>query len=109
MDKFAKLVADIGKLWEHYAPSYFTGMQNTLILAVVATLAGCIIGLLCGILNTIPYTQSDPPLKRFFLKLLRVLIRIYVKYSAVPPWCCRLCSFSMACLTLPTVLLPSRA
>ena len=79
MDKLAKLISDIGKLWSHYSGAYFTGIQNTLILAVAATLAGCLIGLLCGILNTIPYTQNDPPIKRFFLKLLRVLIRIYVE------------------------------
>ena len=29
-----------------------------------------LIGLVCGILNTIPYTRQDPPVKRFFLKLL---------------------------------------
>ena len=46
---------------------------------MVATLIGCVIGLLCGILNTIPYTRQDPPVKRFFLKLLRALIRIYVE------------------------------
>ena len=79
MDKLAKLVTDIGKLWEHYASAYFTGMQNTLILAVAATLAGCLIGLLCGVLNTIPYTPNDHPVQRFFLKLLRVVIRIYVE------------------------------
>ena len=79
MDKLAKLVTDIGKLWANYSGAYFTGIQNTLILAVAATLAGCLIGLLCGILNTIPYTQSDSPIKRFFLKLLRALIRIYVE------------------------------
>ena len=79
MDKLAKLIADIGKLWTHYSSAYFTGIQNTLILAVAATLAGCLIGLLCGVLNTIPYTRNDPPVKRFFLSLLRVLIRIYVE------------------------------
>ena len=79
MDKLAKLVTDIGKLWDHYASAYFTGMQNTLILAVAATLAGCLIGLLCGVLNTIPYTPNDGAVKRFFLKLLRVVIRIYVE------------------------------
>ena len=79
MDKLAKLIADIGKLWGHYSGAYFTGIQNTLILAVAATLAGCLIGLLCGVLNTIPYTRNDPPAKRFFLKLLRVMIRIYVE------------------------------
>ena len=79
MDKLAKLVTDIGKLWENYSGAYFTGIQNTLILAVAATLAGCLIGLFCGVLNTIPYTLNDHPVKRFFLKLLRVLIRIYVE------------------------------
>ena len=73
MDKLMKLIVDIGKLWENYASAYFTGMQNTLILAVAATLAGCIIGLVCGVLNTIPYTKQDHVVKRFFLKLLRVL------------------------------------
>ena len=79
MDKLAKLTTDIGKLWETYSGAYFTGIRNTLVLAVVATLIGCVIGLMCGILNTIPYTRQDPPVKRFFLKLLRVLIRIYVE------------------------------
>ena len=79
MDKLAKLVTDIGKLWANYSGAYFTGIENTLILAVAATLAGCLIGLLCGVLNTIPYTRNDRPIKRFFLKLLRALIRIYVE------------------------------
>ena len=79
MDKLTKLILDIGKLWENYHGAYFTGIQNTLILAVAATLAGCLIGLVCGVLNTIPYTKSDAPLKRFFLKLLRAVIRIYVE------------------------------
>lgn len=79
MDKLVKLIEDIGKLWEHYASAYFTGMQNTLILAVAATLAGCIIGLVCGVLNTIPYTKNDNIVKRFFLKLIRVIVRVYVE------------------------------
>ena len=79
MDKLAKLITDIGKLWTHYSGSYFTGIRNTLILAVAATLAGCLIGLVCGVLNTIPYTKQDHAIKRFFLKLLRAVIRIYVE------------------------------
>ena len=79
MDKLVKLFTDIGKLWEHYSGAYFTGIQNTLILAVAATLAGCIIGLVCGVLNTIPYTKQDNIVKRFFLKLIRILVRVYVE------------------------------
>ena len=79
MDKLAKLITDIGRLWENYSTAYFTGIQNTLILAVAATLAGCLIGLMCGVLNTIPYAQNDHPAKRIALKLLRAVIRIYVE------------------------------
>ncbi|MBQ2926592.1 MAG: amino acid ABC transporter permease, partial [Ruminiclostridium sp.] len=43
------------------------------------TAIGCIIGFVCGILQTIPYTKSDSIVKRFFLKLIRVLVRVYVE------------------------------
>jgi putative lysine transport system permease protein len=79
MDKLAKLFDDIARLWAAYYPAYFTGIRNTLLLAVAATFIGCVIGLICGILNTIPYTQNDNIVKRFFLKLIRVLVRIYVE------------------------------
>ena len=79
MSRFAQLGADIAKLWTKYGNAYISGIENTLILALVGTLIGCLIGFLCGILNTIPCGRNDPPLKRFFLKLLRVIIRIYVE------------------------------
>ena len=79
MGKFAELGSDIAKIWLKFSTSYFTGMKNTLILALIGTLIGCIIGFICGVLNTIPYTKNDHPVKRFILKLIRVIIRIYVE------------------------------
>ena len=79
MDLFAKLGNDMARLWEAYGSAYLDGIRSTLVLAVVATVIGCIIGLICGILNTIPYTKNDPLPKRFVLKLIRVLVRIYVE------------------------------
>lgn len=79
MDKLIGLGNDVARLWTNYAPTYLNGVKNTLILAIVATLIGCIIGLVCGILNTIPYSQNDSGVKKFFLKLIRLLIRIYVE------------------------------
>ncbi len=79
MEPFAKLFYDIGRLWNAHYMEYFSGMRNTLILAVVATLVGCLIGLICGVLNTIPYTKSDPPVKKAFLRLIRAIVRIYVE------------------------------
>ena len=79
MDKFSKLFADILKLWGKYGGSYLTGMRNTLVLALVGTVIGCIIGFVCGVLNTIPYTERDPLPKRIILKLVRIIVRVYVE------------------------------
>ena len=79
MEKLVKLCQDIALLWSKYWPMYMAGVKNTLVLALVATAIGCVIGLICGILNTIPCAKSDPLPKRFLLKLIRVLVRIYVE------------------------------
>ena len=79
MNRFAQLGADISALLAKYGKTYLSGVGNTLLLAVIATAAGCLIGLLCGILQTIPCAKTDPPIKRFFLGLVRVLLRIYVE------------------------------
>ena len=79
MDKVIKLGQDIVLLWKNYGSAYLGGVWNTLALATVATLIGCIIGLVCGVLNTIPYSQNDPAWKRFLLKFIRAIVRIYVE------------------------------
>ena len=79
MDSFSALITAIGDLLAVYWKTYLTGMGSTLLLAVVATAIGCVIGLICGILNTIPYAPGDTSAKKFFLKLVRAVIRIYVE------------------------------
>ena len=79
MDKFVQLAADIGKLWAKYGGSYVTGIRNTLALALVATVIGCLIGFVCGVLNTIPCAKTDHPVKKFFVGLIRAIVRIYVE------------------------------
>ena len=79
MNRFVQLGADIANLWSRYRASYFHGMGNTLLLALVATAIGCVIGFVCGILQTIPHAPTDNPVKRFFLALIRGIIRVYVE------------------------------
>ncbi|MBP1553183.1 MAG: amino acid ABC transporter permease [Oscillospiraceae bacterium] len=79
MDKFAELISDVGLLWSTYSSFYLRGIRNTLILAVVATVIGCIIGLVCGILNTIPYSKNDNFAKRALLRFIRIVVRCYVE------------------------------
>ena len=62
-----------------YGSVYLTGVKNTLVLAVAATAIGCVIGFICGILRTIPVAPTDSPVKKFFVGLLKALIRIYVE------------------------------
>jgi putative lysine transport system permease protein len=75
----AQLGSDIVTLWGKYSSSYLNGMWKTISLAVICTLVGCIIGFLCGILQTIPTTKKDNIIKRFFVGLIKVLVRIYVE------------------------------
>ena len=79
MEKIIQLGSDIVKLWERYASSYLGGMYSTILLALTCTLVGCLIGLVCGILQTIPSSKNDPPLKRFALLIVRGCVRIYVE------------------------------
>ena len=47
---------------------------------MVATALGCLIGFVCGILNTIPYSKQRPRASSgSLLKLIRVIVRIYVE------------------------------
>lgn len=79
MNMLAELFRDMVRLWSKYGEMYMRGIGSTLALALIATLLGCVIGLICGVLNTIPYAARDPFSKRFGLKLIRVLVRIYVE------------------------------
>ena len=75
----SQLITDIAALWAKYGSVYLGGVRNTLLLSIIATALGCLIGFLCGILQTIPCAPGDNFLKRFVLKLVRLLIRVYVE------------------------------
>ena len=79
MNIFVKLGSDIVSLWQEYSGLYLSGVWNTISLAVLCTAVGCLIGLLCGVLNTIPYTKSDNIFKRILLRAIRVINQIYVE------------------------------
>ena len=74
-----ELFSDIVYLLNRNGGAYLNGIKNTLVLALAATLIGCVIGFACGVLQTIPYAKTDPPAKRFLLGLIRVVIGSYVE------------------------------
>ena len=62
MEKLFQLASDIAKLWSNYGVShYLPGIRNTLILALVATAIGCLIGFVCGILTPFPTARTTRP------------------------------------------------
>ncbi len=85
IERFAQLWADIVYISGKYGKVYFEGMGNTIILAVTGTAIGCLIGFICGILDTIPVRQTDHLAKRIVLKVVRALVRIYVEFFRGTP------------------------
>ena len=79
MEILSMLGHDIVRLWNEYSTQFLTGAWKTIQLAVVATFIGCLIGLACGILQTIPYSRKDHIIKRIVLRLIRIILRIYVE------------------------------
>lgn len=79
MDRFSALLADVAKMWSMYSDRYLGGVLNTMLLALAATAAGCIIGLACGILQTIPSAKDDNPVRKAVLLVIRAIVRIYVE------------------------------
>ena len=79
MDKLTQLFQDVAKTWSGNYTQYLNGAGKTMLLAVAATAVGCLIGLACGILQTIPAAKDDPPVKRVLIAVVRAVIRIYVE------------------------------
>ena len=65
---------------QKYGFSYLRGAGTTLLLALVGTFFGCLIGFAIGALQTIPIDkQRDPVWKRGLLHLLHGVLRCYVE------------------------------
>lgn len=67
-------------LLQQYGISYLKGAGTTLLIALVSTAIGCVIGFLVGIVQTIPVDrQRDSLIKRILLKIVKIILKIYVE------------------------------
>lgn len=66
-------------LLQEYGASFLRGAANTLIIALVSTAIGCVIGFIVGTLQTIPTNKKDGFFKRAGVWLLRLILNIYVE------------------------------
>ncbi len=65
---------------ERYGTSYLKGAGTTLLIAIVSTAVGCVIGFAAGVIQTIPSDKKrDSLLKRGVLAFLKALLGIYVE------------------------------
>lgn len=68
----------VGFLLDQYGNLFIRGTINTIIIAVLGTTFGFIIGMFVAILKTIPEQPGDSKAKRFLLKILNLLLNLYV-------------------------------
>lgn len=66
-------------LIDEYGSLFLQGTLNTIIIAVVGTGIGFLIGLLIAIIRTIPTSKKDGVFKRIVLKIINLILAIYVQ------------------------------
>ena len=64
---------------ENYKGSFISGVGNTMLIAVISTFIGCIIGLAVGIVQTIPTDKDKNPGAYYFMTVVRFLLNAYVE------------------------------
>lgn len=75
----------IAFLLEKYGPMYLQGAKITLLIALIGTFFGCVIGFICGIIQTIPLEKNDSLLKKCIVRLAKTLLTVYVEFFRGTP------------------------
>ena len=72
-----KFINDILKIISDYGMTYLKGAGNTLLLALIGTVAGCIIGFIVGTVQATPLPEQKG--KRVLMQIVRAILRGYVE------------------------------
>ena len=72
-----EFLTDVVNIVKNYWPQLLSGVGNTLLISLIGTVAGLIIGLLTGIIRTAPYSKNV--LLRALHKILNGIIAVYVE------------------------------
>lgn len=70
---------------KEYGSSFLRGIGVTMLLALVGTFIGCIIGFAVGIIQAFPTSKRDPFAKRAILWIVRLILNIYVEFFRGTP------------------------
>ncbi len=66
-------------IWQEYSVSLLRGAWVTMVIAVVGTFIGCIIGFAVGIVQTIPTDRKKNPVKWVLLGIVKFILGAYVE------------------------------
>ena len=69
----------VGKIIGKYGPMFLQGAGTTLLIAITGTLIGFAIGLVIGIVRTIPLDAKSSPVKRILLKVVNAILTVYIE------------------------------
>lgn len=66
-------------IWQEYWPLFLKGAEYTIIISLTGTIIGFGIGLLIGIIRTIPVDENTNIIKKGFLKIVNFLLLCYIE------------------------------
>ncbi len=70
---------------QNYSVSLLKGAGTTMAIAIICTALGCLIGFGVGIVQTIELKKTSSFISRFFVKLVKSLLSIYVEFFRGTP------------------------
>ena len=72
-------------VFQEYGVSMLEGAVASLRIAMVGTIVGCLIGFAVGLVQTIPVTDKDNPVKRAVLWAVKLVLNVYVEFFRGTP------------------------
>ena len=72
-------------LLQQYGSSFLSGAGNTMIIAIVGTFLGCLIGFIVGIIQTIPVDKRDSAARKTLVGILKFIMACYVEFFRGTP------------------------
>lgn len=71
--------SDVAEIWDMYGSQFLVGARNTLIIALISTVLGSLIGLGIAIYRSIPVNKKRKPVSYVFYKLFDLVIMAYIE------------------------------
>ena len=71
--------SDVAEIWDMYGSQFLVGARNTLIIALISTVLGSLIGLGIAIYRSIPVDKKRKPVSYVFYKLFDLIIMAYIE------------------------------